>query len=219
MRYPGIFVIAFLTAVVAVAQQPQAVRGDYLEARSNHVYGCYCEWSGEAITSGREAILAWAIRTGEYQGVNLAGVKVAAVIVSRASLSAGADPRRNALFFDPSSSRDQQKATQALLSKEYGDLLGEVVRVHVLPVEFQESSGEVHLMAGDFVHVSMRKAQLPDDAMKGATLWYDPFIALTESTLATTLNSRYVGSDFDRYWDDTDRGVKGYYGRFALIPR
>ncbi|NWG12655.1 MAG: hypothetical protein HXY20_03875 [Acidobacteria bacterium] len=52
--------------------------------------------------------------------------------------------------------------------------------------------------------------------MKGAVLWYGPFIPLTESTLATTVNSRYVGADFDRIWDDTDLGVKGYFGRFAV---
>ncbi len=216
MRYSGIGIIILLTGPLVLAQQPGTIGGDYLEARSNHVFGCYCEWSGEAITTGREAILAWSIKSGEYRRVNLAGVRVAAVIVSQASLSAGVPPRSSVLIFDTAVTKDQQQAARALLEDQYGDLLGRIVKIHLLPVEFLGDGGEVRLSAGDDVHVSMRKARLPDDAMKGATLWYEPFIQLTESTLATTLNSRYVGSDFDRIWDDTDLGVKGYYGRFSV---
>ena len=159
------------------------------------------------------------IRTGEFRGIDLAGVKVAAVIVGESSLSAGPAPRKSVLFFDPSVTKAQQQAAQALLAAEYGALLGESLGIHIAPVEFHESAGAVHLQAGDLVSVSMRRAQLPDDAMKGARLWYDPFIPLTESHLATTLNSRFAGSDFGRYWDDTNQGVKGYYGRFAVVSR
>ena len=219
MRHSCICVTIFLSGLVAFAQQAKEIRGDYLETRSNQVYGCYCEWSGQAITAGREAILGWAFRTGEYRGVDLAGVKVAAVIVGQVSLSAAKGPRGHVLFFDPSATKDQQEASQAFLAEEYGELLGEAVAVRVMPVEISENPGEVHLVAGDFVSVSLRKARLPEDAMKGAQLWYDPFIALAESTLATTLNSRYAGPDFELSWDDTNPGVKGYYGRFSVTPR
>jgi hypothetical protein len=219
MRYSCICAVTFLSTLIAFAQQTKEIRGDYLETRSNQVYGCYCEWSGQAITAGREAILGWTFRTGEYHGVDLAGVKVAAVIVGQSSLSATTGPRGHVLFFDPSTSKDQQQAAQAFLTQEYGDLLGKVIAVRVMPVEIRENSDEVHLVAGDFVGVSMRKAKLPEDAMKGAQLWYDPFIKLTESTLATTLDSRYMGPEFDLTWDDTNPGVKGYYGRFSVKPR
>ncbi len=219
MRYLCICAITFLSPLVAFAKQSNEIRGDYLETRSNQVYGCYCEWSGQAITAGREAILGWAIRNGEYRGVDLTGVKVAAVIIGETSLSATTGPRRNVLFFDPAATKDQQRAAQAFLTKEYGEVLGESAAVHIMPVEFHEGSGEIHLVAGDLVGVSLRKARLPEDAMKGAKLWYDPFIALTESTLATTINSRYAGPDFDLSWDDTNPGVKGYYGRFSVTPR
>jgi hypothetical protein len=65
----------------------------------------------------------------------------------------------------------------------------------------------------------MRKAVLPDDALQGATLWYDPFIPLTESTIATTLNNKYAGADFNNRWEDSEPGTNGYYGRFRLSVR
>ena len=219
MRYSCGCLAILLVGFSAFAQQPKAIRGDYLETRSNQVYGCYCEWSGQAITAGREAILGWAFKTGEYRGVDLAGVKVAAVIVGQSSLSATTGPRQHVLFLDPSTSKDQQQAAQAFLTEEYGVFLGQAVAVRVMPVEMRVNSGEVHLVAGDIVSVALRKARLPDDAMKGAQLWYDPFIKLTESTLATTLDSRYMGPEFDLTWDDTNPGVRGYYGRFSVTPR
>jgi len=219
MRYSCICTVILLSGLVDFAQQTKEIRGYYLETRSNQVYGCYCEWSGQAITAGREAVLGWAFRTGQYRGVELAGVKVAAVIVGQGSLSAAKGPRGHVLIFDPSATKDQQQAAQAFLAEEYGELLGEAVAVHVMPVEIRQNPDEVNMVAGDFVSVSMRKARLPEDAMKGAQLWYDPFIVLTESTLATTLNSRYVGPDFDLSWDDTNPGVRGYYGRFSVIAR
>jgi hypothetical protein len=219
MKYSCGCLAILLVGFPAFAQQPKEIQGDYLETRSNQVYGCYCEWSGQAITAGREAILGWAFRTGEYRGVDLAGVKVAAVVVGQSSLSATTGPRQHVLFLDPSTSKDQQQAAQAFLTEAYGELLGQAVAVRVMPVEIRENSGEVHLVAGDFVGVSLRKARLPEDAMKGAQLWYDPFIKLTESTLATTLESRYMGPEFDLTWDDTNPGVRGYYGRFSVTTR
>ena len=39
MRLPGMSIIVLLPATVLCAQQPSQIVGDYIEARSNHVYG------------------------------------------------------------------------------------------------------------------------------------------------------------------------------------
>jgi hypothetical protein len=52
-----------LCATLLPAEQPSVIQGDYIEDRSNHVYGCYCEWSGESETNGKEATLAWNIKS------------------------------------------------------------------------------------------------------------------------------------------------------------
>ena len=80
-------------ALPLAAGDAPAVSGDYVEARSNEVYTCGCLYSGQMTTAGREAILAWRITSGVYQGTSLAGVKVAAVIVGDANLGAYAAPR------------------------------------------------------------------------------------------------------------------------------
>lgn len=216
MRFLGLTAGVLLLGAPLSAQQPSAIAGEYIEGRSNRVYGCYCEWSGEGVTSGREAILAWKIRAGAFRGIPLAGVKAAAVLVGEGTLSKGAAPRKSILFVDSAASKSQQQAVGSLLRQQYAELLGEVINVHIVPMKFQLEAEKATLQVGELLNLTMRKAVLSDDALQGSTLWYDPFIPLTESTIATTLNNRYWGADFNECWEHSEPGTNGYYGRFQL---
>jgi hypothetical protein len=218
MRY--LIFCALIPAVSAfAASQPSAISGDYVEVRSNHVYGCYCEWSGEAITSGREVILGWDIHEGGFQGIPLAGVKAVAVVVGEASLSAGPGRRSSVLFLDSAAREEQHQAALALLRERYGEFLGDIRKVHKMPVSFHREEDAAGFAVGEEVNVAMRRSRLPEDAMKGATHWYDPFFPLAEFTMGTTLFNSYQGRDFDRRWDLTEPAITGYYGRFSLPSR
>jgi len=219
MRFLVLCALIPAAAVFLPASQPAVVSGDYVEARSNHIYGCYCEWSGEAITSGREVILGWDIKAGEYLGVPLAGVKAVAVVVGEASLSAGPASRSSVVFLDSAASEEQHQAALALLREQYGDFLSDIRRVHREPVSFHREPDAAGLAVGEVVNVAMRRSRLPDDAMKGATHWYDPFFPLPDYTMGTTLFNSYQGRDFDRRWDLTEPAITGYYGRFSVPSR
>lgn len=218
MQFPGLHLVLLGTAALA-AQQSSEISGDYLEGRSNHVFGCYCEWSAEAAMGGTEAIVAWDFQSGEYRGVPLAGVRVAAVIVSERTLSMGHEPRKSVLFLDSAASTPRREAVEALLRRQFADLLGEIAGVRLIPIRFEREPGRVTLRAGQLMNLSMRKARLPDDALQGAVLWYGPFIPLDDATLATTLNHSFRGREFDNVWDRSDIGTTGYYGRFRIVPR
>jgi len=216
MRYTGMSAWLTLLALMASAGQRLEIAGDYLEGRSNHVYGCYCEWSGEGVTGGREAILAWGIQAGRFDGVLLAGVKMAAVIVGEGTLSMGQAPRTSILFFDSAASPAQRRAAERLLRQRFSRLLGQVRNVHVAPIQLRRNAEQATLSVGEMLNLTMRRAVLPDDVLQGATLWYDPFIPLVESTLGTTSSHKYWGGDFDHRWDNSDPTTSGYFGRFQL---
>jgi len=208
--------IALLAAVIAFAQQPSEITGDYIEGRSNHVYTCYCEWSGEQVAGGREVILAWDVKSGGYRGVALAGVKMAAVLVGEATLSYGSNPRKSILFFDSAASNAQRAAAEGLLREKYARLLGDVRAVHSIPIEFRRDAERAALRIGNLLHLALRKAVLPDDVLQGSILWYDPFIPLTETTLGTNLSHSYRGEEFNHRWENSEPGTTGYFGRFEL---
>jgi hypothetical protein len=143
------------------------------------------------MTGGREAILAWAISEGSFEGTPLAGTRMAAVVVGEKTLSMGEAPRTSILFFDQAATAPQRQAAERLLRQHHGRLLGPIRNVHTVPIEFRREADRATLRVGEMLTLTMRRAVLPDDVLQGATLWYDPFIPLVESTLATTLTNRY----------------------------
>src|SRR5207253_7174781 len=63
------FLIAL--AVLFCASAEAKIAGDYLESRSADVYTGQCFANGEVGLTGDQAILAWHIRSGSWDGVKL----------------------------------------------------------------------------------------------------------------------------------------------------
>jgi hypothetical protein len=216
MKYLAAAFLVLLFAVEAKGQAPAPVAGDYIEARSGHVYTCGCLYSGESVTSGQEAILVWRIVSGNYQGTPLAGIRVAAVVVGDTHLAANDDPRRSVLYFDGITRDAQEQAILALWRREYSKVLGEIKATRRAPITFERDGEIVSIEVPGVIKLQARKAQLPKDAHPGSSLWYQPFAPLGDPTLATSLLYEYLGNDFQRQWRELFAGITGYMGRFAF---
>ena len=204
-----------LVAVTAYAGSPYAVVGDYVEARSNEVYTCGCLFSGEQGTSGREAILAWDIRGGNHNGTSLAGTKVVAIVVGQANLEPATTSRKSVLYIDTTNSSAQQGVLN-LFSREYGEVLGEVMAVRATPISFRMDEDQANVRLADTT-LMVRKARLPEDAHPGSSQWYDPFIPMSQQSLAVTLHNEFWGEGFGLRWRMTyPPNITGFFGSFAL---
>src|SRR6266700_6502502 len=64
-----------------------SVRGDYVEVRTASVFAGACHYNGEVTTTGRDALMAWNVTSGTWNGVDLAGVRALAIVTSDANLS------------------------------------------------------------------------------------------------------------------------------------
>jgi hypothetical protein len=208
--------VGLLCALPMAAADAPTVSGDYVETRSNEVYTCGCHFSGQITTAGREAILGWRITSGIYQGTPLAGIKVAAVVVGEANLGASDGPRRTALYLDSSASDAQLQAIVALWQHEYSQALGRIAAVHRAPISFTQQGDTIRLSIPNLVEVQARKARLPEDAHPASYVWYQPFVPLRNSSLATALDYEYSGLDFQHQWQDLMPSINGYLGEFAL---
>jgi hypothetical protein len=84
-----LFLYSILFAsLLAVAASPQQIKGDYIETRSADIYVGQCFANGEVGLAGDEAIVAWHIREGKWEGVSLEGLSVVAAIKANATPSA-----------------------------------------------------------------------------------------------------------------------------------
>jgi hypothetical protein len=71
----------------ASAAFASGITGDYIEVRSADVYTGPCFANSQVGLEGKQAILAWHVQKGSWQGVDLSGLSVVAV-VGRAPRSA-----------------------------------------------------------------------------------------------------------------------------------
>src|SRR2546425_7273844 len=109
MRRIMLVPVLLLASSVASYASGTKVSGDYVEARTCNVYTGACHANGEAVTTGREAILAWNIKAGKTDYVNLAGLSAVAVVTSEDNLAKGTAPHRTVLYID-SRATDAQRA-------------------------------------------------------------------------------------------------------------
>ncbi len=129
----------------------------HLEGRLLEVCNCkvLCPcWIGEDPDNGTcEGFLAWHVDRGNVDGQDVAGRTVAALCHIPGNALAG--NWRVALYVDDGSTPRQQEALVALYSgklggpvAELGKLIGEVVSVEKVPIEFTVKEGHGHLKVG-----------------------------------------------------------------------
>jgi len=221
MRYrlPILSILAvFLLSLTAAAQQ---IRGDYIETRSADVYTGQCFANGEVNLVGNEAIVAWHIRSGGWNGVALDDLSVAAAVRAQATLGdpyANPYPTHAVLMVDEQANEKQRAALQDFARHMGGELLSHVERVIAVPVQLEVSSehhGAALLRAGQFVTVQTRGIGDQDHLCGNEVTFYPPLTKVTHSMPAVALTDTYRGPGLGVSWDLHGKR-SAFVGTFAL---
>jgi hypothetical protein len=192
----------------ALAQQ---IRGDYLETRSADVYTGQCFANGEVNLVGDEAILAWHVQSGSWDGVALDGLTVAAAVHAHATLGdpyANPYPAQAVLLVDDQASQQQRSALVAFAHQMGGELLRHAQQVISVPMELVVSSerhGVALLRAGRFATVQTRPVNDKDHLCGNEVTFYPPLTQLTHSMPAVALTDSYRGPGLDVDWESHGR--------------
>src|SRR5499427_9485881 len=135
-----IFVLSVLLICLATfsfaASQPQ-IKGQYLETRSADVYVGQCFANSEMNLAGDEAIVAWHITEGQWDGVSLAGLTVVGAVKGQATLGdpyGKPYPAKSVLLVDKLATPQQRQALINFAQEMGGPLFQHVVRVIDAPV-------------------------------------------------------------------------------------
>lgn len=138
----GVSALALLAGVPAAAAPPAApppgISGDYLEARTADVYTGPCFANSEMDLAGKQAVVAWRVRQGAWQGVPLDGLAVVAAVRSAATLGdpfGGPLDASALLVVDRRATPVQRDALVAFARAMSGELLSRVVAVESAPIE------------------------------------------------------------------------------------
>lgn len=215
------FVIAALCGLfnsspaVTTPAVPVAIAGDYVEARTASVFAGACHYNGELVTTGRDAVMAWKFASGKFDGVDLTGVKVMAVITCDANLSDPSAARKSEIVIDSSAGSAQASAIAHLLRQDCGNALGQIVAVRRAAVNFQHAAGEYEVAAGGFAALSV--AAMPDNecCKQPNLVWYSPLIQLNGRKVGYTRDAQYTAGTLGDPWQRSDEN-SAFYGTFSF---
>jgi hypothetical protein len=220
MRKAAFLSVAFALCL-AVSLQAQQLRGDYIESRSTDVYVAQCFANGEVGLTGNYALMAWHVEQGEWNGVKLDGLTVAAAVRARATLGdpyGDPYPAQAVLMVDNAANAAQRQALIALAQHEGGRLLENVVRVDYVPVLLDVPAdlheGGAVLRAGHLATIVTRTLNHHDHICGNETNYYPPLNNVDHAMSAVALTDEFQGEGLDSHWTSHGRR-SAYIGRFS----
>jgi hypothetical protein len=199
--------------VSTLSARPVTVKGTYVEARTSEVFAGACVVNGEAGTTGREALLAWKVGHGAFNGVALDGLSV----VGDANLSIheiGGDPARTkAVFFvDKRATVAQRDALVAVATRLSKATVNEVVAVKTAAIDFVESAHDVRVST-DGVRLVVDK-HMDHDVTCGNKQWFGPLSTVERADMGGTVENAFSGPMLGTTWSDPNKR-SSFFGTFS----
>ena len=216
MLVAALVVLASPLAVVSAGGKG-SVSGAYVEARTAEVFTGGCIMGSEAETVGKNAVLAWKVDRGSFNGVTLDGLTVVAAVAGDRNLGideiGGARAAtRSAVFVDNRANPAQQMALVAMANELSNGLVGTIVQVTPSPIEFADQGKAIHVAAA---HVALDVAkEMSHDPTCGAMQWFHPLSSVDQATIGVAEQHAFTGSGLGAKWSDPNRR-SAFFGTFA----
>lgn len=208
--------------VVLTVPGSAAIKGDYIEARSADVWTGPCFANGQVGLVGNEAILAWKIKEGDWQGTSLNGLGVVAVVKAHATLGDpyhSPYPAEAVLIVDQRATGRQRLALQDFAASMAGKLLSHVVRVDTAPIQFSlaqgEHNGAARLVAGNLARLETRGLCQADVICGNEFVYYPPLVQLAHAMPAFAIQNSFQGQGLDVIWNHMGER-SAFVGTFAF---
>jgi len=220
-------------AILAATAGAAEIRGDYVEARTADVYTGTCFSNAEILITGDHAVVAWKVTEGSWNGVDLAGLGVAAAIEGNTTFSEDRPDRaRSVLIVDKDANPEQREALVAMAKALAGDRLSNVVDVKTslfsLTVEsmaMPEAGGHAEhaipqaprasFWAPGFAEIVTRPLIEEDVHCGNERVAYPTLSRGVDALPAYTLGHRFQGRGLKSRWDDPNCR-SSFVGRFAI---
>ncbi len=223
----GLLVIAGTTTVGAAQ-----IEGDYIEARTADVFTGPCFSNAEVFITGHQAVMAWKVNQGEWNGVDLSGLNVAAAVLGSTTFSQD-DPTqaRSVMIVDRKATPAQREALIAMAKHLAGTRLDHVVAVKTTTMDLtvedhhaaESHEGETHHMpqapkasfwAAGLASILSRPLDHEDVFCGNEVIAYEPLSEGVQAKPAYTLSHSFKGKGLNTTWNDHNcRGT--FVGHFA----
>jgi hypothetical protein len=221
MRNRLSFGVLLACGALALPAAAAEIHGDYLETRSADVWTGPCFANGETGLVGREAILAWRVDKGAWQGVSLDGLSVVGVVKASATLGdpfASPYPAKAVMIVDEKATADQRVALVAFAQEMGGGILDTVVRTEVSPIAMSVTRDDNQAMgilhAGDLAQVETRAVSAKDKHCGNEDVYYPPLTSTDHALPAVATLDKFSGEGLGVSWTTHDKR-NAFVGSFS----
>jgi hypothetical protein len=232
-----------LLASCAGSASAAGLRGDYIEARTNDVYTGPCFSNAEVFITGHQAVMAWKVTEGSYQGVDLAGLGIAAAIRGTSTFSVDDASRAKAVLIVDRRATPAQRTALIAMAQELGGarlknvvevketILSLTVEAHDMKdadsmarVSAEKSAHEGHGMpqaprasfwAAGLAEIVTRPLGDTDHFCGNEVVAYEPLSKGLDVLPAYTLGHSFQGKGLGTKWNDPN-ARSSFVGHFAL---
>ena len=215
-RALALVALMILLASSSMAAGGNSLSGVYVEARTAEVFTGGCLMSSEAETTGRQAVLAWKVDRGSVNGVSLDGLTIIAAVVGDKNLGiheiGGERPvSQSALFVDDRANAAQRAALLGMAKELSGDLMGTIVSITPVPIQFADKGEEITVEAPK-VALNIGKHAEHNPGC-GSEQWFHPLSSVENPVIGMTNENTFSGSDLGSKWSDPNK-VSAFFGTF-----
>jgi hypothetical protein len=206
-----------LAASPLVAGGKGTVTGAYVEARTAEVFTGGCIMNSEAETMGKQAVLAWKVDRGTFNGIAIDGLSVVAAVSGDKNLGmtemGGEKPIvRSAIYVDQRANAAQQLALVAMANELSKGIVGTIVQVTPAPIQFTDHGSEIQVTAGP-ASLDVNK-HLTHDPTCGAMQWFHPLASVDDAAIGVASQHVFTGSALGTKWSDPNKR-SAFFGTFS----
>ena len=225
-----------LLLLTSCGAQAAGIQGHYIEARTADVFTGPCISNSEVFTTGNQAVVAWKVNQGAWNGTDLSGLCVAAAIRGTTTFSEDDPAKASAVVIVDQKATPQQREALVALARELGGArLRNVVAVRTatmtLKIEAEHASaadaiaerpahGMPHAPRASFwaaglAHIITRPLDENDHFCGNEVIAYPPLSLGIRALPAYTLGHEFKGEGLDTRWNDPNCR-SSFVGRFSL---
>lgn len=214
--------MCFVVMALATATQAQQIYGEYIESRNADVYTGHCFAMSELNLVGDQAILAWRVSKGEWDGVKLDGLSVVGVAKASGTLGSPFEnpyPAKAVLIVDDKASTEQRQALKSFAQAMAGDLFKNVIRTEVAPISLEVDYEGEHptagrVKAGDLAGIITRSLTAKDHICGNEQTYYPPLARTAHSMPAVAVLDQFKGDGLGVDWTLREKR-SAFVGNFA----
>ncbi len=216
------------------AAHAAGIQGEYVEARTADVFTGPCISNSEVFTTGNQAVLAWKVSRGSWNGTDLSGLCVAAAVRGTTTFSED-DPGKAlaVVIVDQKATPRQREALVAMARELGGARLKNVAAVKSAKMSLKieanhasvaDESQNPHAMphaprasfwAAGLAHIVTRPLDHDDHFCGNEVIAYEPLSQGINALPAYTLGHEFKGEELNTRWSDPNCR-SSFVGTFSL---